>query len=163
MTIPDTHDVGVIVLDTPVAYTGPFPPMASDGYLNGLSTQRGRQNVEFTVVGYGLQSVRPAVANVISRLKGTVSLVNLTSALTDGYNLHTSNNPGQGHGGSGGTCFGDSGGAIFHNGLIVAVNSFVLNENCAGASFGYRTDRQPVIDWVLGHLGAGPAAAADHD
>ncbi len=163
LTLPDTHDAGVVVLDTPVAYSGSFPSLAGAGHLDSLATQRGRQNVEFTVVGYGLQAVRPTELRVVDRLKATVSLVNLTSQLTDGYNLHTSNNPGQGHGGSGGTCFGDSGGAIFHNGLIVAVNSFVLNENCAGASFGYRTDRQPVIDWVLSNLGAGPSSALDHD
>ena len=74
---------------------------------------------------------------------GTVSFVNLTSALSGGWSLHYSNNPGQGHGGSGGTCFGDSGGPVIsEDGYIVAVNSFVLNNNCNGAGFGYRVDTQ---------------------
>ena len=74
----------------------------------------------------------------------TVSLVNLRSALTDGYNLHYSNSPGEGVG-PGGTCFGDSGGPVLHTNdqgqeVIVSVNSFVLNLNCKGAAFGYRVD-----------------------
>jgi Trypsin len=80
---------------------------------------------------------------------GTVSFVNLNSALTcqtanvdnpQCWNLHYSNNPGLGQGGSGGTCFGDSGGPVLDAGQIVAVNSFVLNYNCNGAGFGYRVD-----------------------
>jgi hypothetical protein len=55
--------------------------------------------------------------------------------------------------GPGGTCFGDSGGAIFSEaGQIVAVNSFVLNANCAGASFGYRVDTAAVQLWILSFL-----------
>ncbi len=82
---------------------------------------------------------------------GTVSFVNLKSALSGGWNLHYSNNPGQGHGGSGGTCFGDSGGPVIsQDGYIVAVNSFVLNNNCNGAGFGYRTDTQLANDFING-------------
>ena len=79
---------------------------------------------------------------------GTVSLVNLRSALAGGWNLHVSSNPGQGQGGSGGTCFGDSGGPIIHDGYIVAVISFGLNWNCAGAGFGYRVDTQYAHDFI---------------
>jgi secreted trypsin-like serine protease len=148
LTLPNTGDVGVVVLDSTTNIPGPYPVLAPNGYLNNLDTQRGKQDVSFKVVGYGLQAVKPVEIRERVRLKATVKLVNLGSALTDGYNLHTSNNPGQGTG-PGGTCFGDSGGPIFHDGnKIVAVNSFVLNANCAGASFGYRTDRTEVINWV---------------
>jgi secreted trypsin-like serine protease len=152
LLIPNTGDVGVVVLDSPVTDRGQAA-LAPAGFLDGLSTQRGQQNTTFQVVGYGLQSVKPSLSQFKVRLKALVDLVNLRNALTDGYNIQTSNNPGQGRGGSGGTCFGDSGGAIFStdgNNYIVAVNSFVLNDNCAGSSFGYRVDRQEVIDWVYG-------------
>jgi secreted trypsin-like serine protease len=153
ISLPNSGDVGVVILDSaPNVGTAPLAPA---GTLDSLSTQRGRQNTDFQVVGYGLQQVRPAAPNSANRLKANVQLVNLRSQLTDGYNLHTTNNPGQGTG-PGGTCFGDSGGAIFYNGQVVAVNSFVLNSNCAGASFGYRTDRQEVIDWVYGYVNANP-------
>ena len=153
--LPDTGDVGVVVLDGAVDTTEwDLPTIAEDGYLNDLATKRGKQAVDFEVVGYGLQSVRPSLSQLRLRLKAMVQLVNLRNALTDGYNLQTTSAPGKGTGG-GGTCFGDSGGPIFHIGpdgthYIVAVNSFVLNENCAGASFGYRVDREEVSDWVLG-------------
>jgi Trypsin len=151
LLLPNTGDAGVVVLDSPVA-AGPFPTLAPEGYLDALATARGNKDVNFKVVGYGLQSVRPVESALRDRLKAWVQLVNLRSALTDGYNLHTTNAPGGGTGG-GGTCFGDSGGAIFTAANeIVAVNSFVLNNNCAGASFGYRVDTADVRAWVLGFL-----------
>ena len=55
------------------------------------------------------------------------------------------------------TCFGDSGGPVIEDGYIVAVNSFVLNNNCNGAGFGYRVDTELAsssssdsCDWVGG-------------
>jgi hypothetical protein len=146
--LPNTGDTGVVVLDHPVNRSY-YPSLAPAGYLDGLATRRGLQDTTLKVVGYGLQSVKPVESRIRVRLKGTVNLVNLRSALTDGYNVQTSNNPGQGHGGSGGTCFGDSGGAIFtQDNQIVAVNSFVLNANCAGSSFGYRVDKADVQAWI---------------
>jgi hypothetical protein len=152
LTIPQTSDVG-LVTELVWAAEAEYHPdtygtIASEGYLDRLATPRGRGNVEFTVVGYGLQSVKPVESADKTRMIGTVSLVNLRSALTDGWNLHYSNNPGQGHGGSGGTCFGDSGGPVLHDGVIVAVNSFVLNENCNGAGFGYRVDTAYAQDFI---------------
>jgi hypothetical protein len=147
--LPDTGDVGVVVLDQAVDLPY-YASLAPAGFLDDLATRRGNQDVQFTVVGYGLQSVKPVYSSFRQRMWANVQLVNLRSALTDGYNLQTTNSPGKGHG-SGGTCFGDSGGGIFNAEYqIVAVNSFVMNANCAGASFGYRTDRQAVIDWING-------------
>jgi len=91
-----------------------------------------------------------------SCLKATSTLVNLRSALTDGYNLHTTNNPGKGNGrgnASGGTCFGDSGGPVFHpanSNQVVGITSFGLNQNCKGADFAFRTDVNGVSSWILG-------------
>jgi len=150
LLIPNTGDVGVVVLDTAVTTvdTSTLPALAPAGYLDQLATSRGQQDVTFQVVGYGLQSVQPMEVGLRIRMTAEVQLVNLRSALTDGFNLQTTNDPGNGTG-PGGTCFGDSGGPIFHAGnQIVAVNSFVLNLNCAGASFGYRLDRTEVRDWV---------------
>lgn len=137
LTIPNTHDVGVVFLDTHV--TERYGQLPTAGILDGLATQRGLQDVTFKIVGYGLQGVKPEVIGLRERYRGWTKLVNLRSTLTDGYNIHLSSNPGHW---SGGTCFGDSGGPIFLNdtNIVVAVNSFVLNENCKGAGFGYRVD-----------------------
>ncbi len=151
LVLPNTGDAGVVVLDTPVNLDF-YPSLAPVDYLDGLAIRRGVQDVNFEVVGYGLQAVKPKLSSFRDRMKAWVQLVNLRSALTDGYNLQTTNNPGKGNG-SGGTCFGDSGGAIFTaDHQIVAVNSFVLNENCSGASFGYRVDKADVQAWIQSFL-----------
>ena len=156
LTIPQTYDLGLVHITQWVS--GEIRPttygqVAPVGYLDRLaaSAPKGKGNIEFTVVGYGLQSVKPVESAVKQRMVGTVSFVNLKSALTGGWNLQYSNNPGQGHGGSGGTCFGDSGGPVISSeGYIVAVNSFVLNNNCNGAGFGYRVDTQVANDFITG-------------
>ena len=156
LTIPQTYDLGLVhitewVDDTyqPTTY-GEVAPL---DYLETLvgDAPKGQGNIEFTVVGYGLQSVKPIESALKQRMVGTVSFVNLTSALSGGWSLHYSNNPGQGHGGSGGTCFGDSGGPVIsEDGYIVAVNSFVLNNNCNGAGFGYRVDTDLAQEFIFG-------------
>ncbi len=85
------------------------------------------------------------------RLMAVSTLVNLGSAITDGYNLQT-----QGNGdGRGGTCSGDSGGPVFLGGtnsnLIVGVTSFGMNALCRGTDFAYRVDQPAVLDWINSH------------
>lgn len=153
---PATYDVGVIVLDTSVTDKG-YGALPPANYLSDLDTRRGQNDLTFMVVGYGLQEIKPTLMEERSRLKATSTLVNLRSALTDGYNIHTSNNPGQGQGRgqtSGGTCFGDSGGPVFYpanSNQVVGITSFGLNQNCKGADFAFRTDVPGVADWIMAH------------
>jgi hypothetical protein len=146
LTLPNTHDVGVVLLATEVNDKG-FAVLAQEGFLDSLATQRGLQGISFTVVGYGLQSVKPTLGDDPMRYVATTKLVNLRSALTDGYNLHFSSNPGHW---SGGICFGDSGGPVFYGttNIVVAVNSFVMNQNCKGSGFGYRVDQDSARDFL---------------
>ncbi|MGH9136478.1 MAG: trypsin-like serine protease [Acidimicrobiales bacterium] len=141
---PNTGDIGVVLLDAAPGVGS--ASIAGVGTLDSLATQRGRQNVNFDVVGYGLQEVKPTEMAERSRLKANVKLVNLRSALTDGFNIHHTNAPGTG----GGTCFGDSGGPVFSQGTstIVAVTSFGLNQNCAGSGFGYRVDTSEAAAFI---------------
>ena len=78
-----------------------------------------------------------------TRYVAEVMMVDLRCALNYGYNVQFTSNPGQGTG-PGGVCFGDSGGPVIHRGpsgeVIVAVNSFVLNQNCMGTAFAFRID-----------------------
>ena len=144
-SFPNTQDVGLVILDTPVvlAENGELAPV---GTLDALAPRRGQQDVTFVSSGYGLSYTRPnTTLSFRSRLMASAKLVNLRSALTDGFNLQTSANPG---GGRGGACFGDSGGPILYNELIVGVTSFVLNGNCTGVAFAYRVDLAAVQAWI---------------
>lgn len=149
-SFPDTQDVGLVILDQSISLSE-YGKLATAGSLDRLATQRGQQEVTFTASGYGVSRINPVqFQSFRERLMAEVKLVNLSNALTDGFNLQTSANPGNGRGG---TCFGDSGGPMFYGGFssntIVAVTSFGLNNNCRGVDFSYRTDQADVIAWIL--------------
>ena len=147
--IPNTSDVGVVVFKKPVKGLG-AAQLPGEGTLDGLATERGQQETWFTVAGYGLQQIKPQELAETSRLQATVRLINLSSALTDGYNIHHTNAPGTG----GGTCFGDSGGPVFlgESNVIVGITSFGLNGNCVGGGFAYRTDIANSLNFIWGFL-----------
>jgi hypothetical protein len=149
-TFPDIQDVGLVVLDKPVPkrVVDEYASLAAAGFLDEAAANEPKQGVTFTISGYGLQDVKPVAIAVRERLMATSQLVNLESALTDGFNLQTTASPG---GGRGGTCSGDSGGPFLYGttDIIVAINSFGLNATCAGLDFSYRIDRQEVLDWIL--------------
>jgi hypothetical protein len=148
LTPPDTGDIGVVVLD--VAVTGiTRAAIPAQGFLDDLATRRGLQDTYFTHVGYGAQSVRPRPMDVIERYQGVSSLVNLTNAWTDGFNLQTTANPGMGRSG---VCFGDSGGPALYqdSNLVVAVHSFGFNDNCKGVAFSYRVDTATSLEFLAG-------------
>lgn len=158
--IPDTHDLGVVVLDHPIAigdegFGGGFATLAAPQSLDRFATQRGQQEITFTASGYGLTHNSPVGSKVISfrkRLMATEKLTNLRSHLTDGFNVQLSASPGNGRGG---TCGGDSGGPLLYGSTntIVAVNSFGLNRWCRGTDFMYRVDRTVIQDWILSVVG----------
>lgn len=154
---PNTHDVGLVILDQPI-YLSEYGELPEAGTLDSLDTGPGRHDVLFTVSGYGLTyrtAANSAVPNISyrERLMAQSTLVNLNSALNNGFNLQT-----QGNGaGRGGTCSGDSGGPVFLGGpesnLIVGVTSFGLNALCRGTDFAYRIDTVEVLEWIQSHMG----------
>jgi hypothetical protein len=152
---PNTHDVGLVILDQPISMPE-YGQLPAAGILDGLGTARGTRNTVFTVSGYGLSyrtNDHSPLPNLSfrERLMASSTLVNLNSANNDGFNLQT-----QGNGdGRGGTCSGDSGGPVFLGGpdsnVIVAVTSFGLNALCRGTDFAYRVDQTAVLSWIAGH------------
>jgi secreted trypsin-like serine protease len=149
----DNHDIGLIVLDQPVSGVTEYGSLAAAGYLNALARQRGLQDTTFTASGFGVsrysQNNPKKEVSYRVRLMAETQLVNLTSILTGGFNLQLSSAPAAGRGG---TCFGDSGGPIFHgpfaSNTIAGVSSFVQDGNCRGTGFAYRTDQQAVLAWI---------------
>jgi secreted trypsin-like serine protease len=152
LTVPETHDAGLVILDQPI-YLAEYGTLAPAGTLDGLATGRGTKGTVFTVSGYGLTyrtQEHSAVPNISFRVRlmAKSTLVNVRSALTDGYNLQT-----QGNGNDrGGTCSGDSGGPVFlgdaRSNQIVGITSFGMQALCRGTDFAYRTDRTAVLNWI---------------
>jgi hypothetical protein len=151
--LPNTRDVGLVILDQEIAMPE-YGALAAAGTLDRLATRRGQQGLTFTASGYGLTESSPVkVTSFRERLMAQARLTNLSSHLTDGYNLQTNGNGA----GRGGTCSGDSGGPVFYGGfesnIIVAVTSFGLNAYCRGVDFSHRTDQQAVLDWIRDTVG----------
>ena len=151
-TLPNTHDIGVVVLDS--APNHGVSKIAPAGYLDALATARGQQNVSFTLLGYGVQFERPNL-EVAQRTRyvGTNQLQNLSSHLAGGYNLMMTDSPGDGTGG-GGQCFGDSGGPVFHTddsgtSWLVGIISFGT-KYCRGLSAAFRVDNTQARDFLSG-------------
>ncbi len=157
---PNDHDAGLVILDQRIALAE-YGQLADAGTLDGYATKRGQNTVTFTPSGYGLNYTNPAITvSYRSRMMAEAQLVNLTNALTDGYNVATTNNPGIG----GGTCFGDSGGPVFLGGpssnVIVGLTSFGMSSNtCAGVDYSYRTDQADLIAWIVATVPAKEARA----
>ena len=92
-----------------------------------------------------------------ARWRGLRNRLFAPSEIVSGKFVHSADflkialNPG---GGSGGTCFGDSGGPILDGGTnrVLAVNSYVTNVNCSGVGYAARVDTDDVLEWIGGFL-----------
>ena len=151
---PANHDVGVVVLDhaAPVASFGVLAALGTVDALAAAPNNRNRALIE--TVGYGVQSVQPHPQDVETRYKSTSRIVEVNGNTSRGGNVHTLNNP-SAVGGTGGSCFGDSGGPLFVNNTnrVVAVVSFGDSLTCHGADYSWRVDTQPSYDFIQPFLG----------
>ncbi len=150
------YDVGVIVLDRPVTNIEPAT-LAPLDYLDAFAQPNLNQTI-FTSVGYGTEVRKPASGPqkpipesypLIRRLayqpgqKLTDQILQLNGNINDTR-------------GTGGTCFGDSGGPTFLNGYVVAVTSYGYTQNCRYLGGYQRVDIEGVQDW-LATFGVFPA------
>jgi secreted trypsin-like serine protease len=148
LALPNTSDVGVVILSEPVDMDtyGVLPEI---GLADQLNTAPGSQAM-LNIVGYGRQLVKPEYIAELVRHQATPMLVELGGAMAGGYNIHLSSNPGKG-GGTGGSCFGDSGGPALEaegSNVVVGVGSFGLNANCRGAGYYYRVDTEYAQEFI---------------
>ncbi len=148
------HDVGVVILKKPIrlAEYGTLPKL---NQLDALKTERGLKDVTFTAVGYGMQKSFPDAASwkdqaVKVRMVAYPRLLQInTPGFTGDFSMLLSNNAN-----TGGTCFGDSGGANFlgDSNVVAGITSFGMNGTCGGTGGVFRTDRQDVLDFVNSYL-----------
>ena len=141
------RDVGVVVLDTPVD-VGAYAALPGAGLVDGL-----RNKTDLDLVGYGVQEQlhipgegAPFWTGLRNRLFAPADLVSGKFKHADEF-VKVTANPG---GGTGGTCFGDSGGPVLLAGTatVLAVNSYVTNGNCTGVTYSSRVDIPEVLDWI---------------
>lgn len=150
-------DVGILVLDEPVDVGG-FAKLPTAGLVDTLKNKTG---IDF--VGYGVQFQAQIPGNLLpqpppfNRWTGPRIRMYAPSELVSGKFVHSDEfmrlalNPG---GGSGGTCFGDSGGPDLLGGTstVLAVNSYVTNVNCSGVGYSFRVDTPKVLEWINSFL-----------
>ncbi len=154
-----SSDIGLIILDTPVKEVTEFPSLPPAGFTETLPAKTNLQ-----VIGYGAQfQLTPKNGGVVNSWTGTISCNSAQTQLipgnfagSDKY-LKLTANPSQGKGGA---AFGDSGGPVIYNansgsgsqGMVLAVNAYVSNANCAGVTYHTRIDLPQVLDWIRGYL-----------
>ena len=154
---PNTHDVGLALLSQPISVPtyGQLPTLGQFDFLDTRKGSAANGDRRFTIVGYGIQAIIPApfAQSDWVRYVGQTTLTNTRNQYTDGYNFQFSNNPGRGNG-SGGTCFGDSGGPAFwgDTNVVAAITSYGVTPNCTGTDYSYRTDIAETLDFVTPYL-----------
>lgn len=145
-------DVGVVVLSEPVptSVVSTYASLPSASLVDSLPT-----GTRLDFVGYGVQYKLQVSGPPSGRWAGPKDRFATFGELLSGKfrtsadQIKVTMNPG---GGSGGTCFGDSGGPDLLGGTstVLAVNSYVTNYNCAGVGYDTRVDRPERLSWIEG-------------
>jgi V8-like Glu-specific endopeptidase len=142
------NDVGVIVLNEAVVGIEP----ATVAGLNTLDafTQPRLNRTLFRAVGYGTevrkptegpQKPQPMSYPLVRRYVDMPGQKLTAQILQTNGNEHDTR-------GTGGTCFGDSGGPVFLSGQVVAVTSYGYTANCRYLGGYQRVDIAVVQDWL---------------
>ena len=142
------NDVGVIVLDRPVTTIAPAA-LATVPTLDAIG-QKNLRHTLFTAVGYGTEVRKPdsgpqkptPMDYPLIRRYVEMPGQKLTPQI-----LQTNGNEHDVFG-TGGTCFGDSGGPVFYQGKIVAVTSYGYTDNCRYLGGYQRVDIAVTQDWI---------------
>jgi hypothetical protein len=142
------NDVGVIVLDKPVTSIAPAK-IAPANYLNVYQQPKLNSTI-FTSVGYGTevrkadsgpQKPTPMSYPLLRRWAEEPGQKLTPQILQVNGNVNDTR-------GTGGTCFGDSGGPTFLNGYQVTVTSYGYTANCRYLDGLQRIDIKVVQDWL---------------
>lgn len=145
----DTHDVAVVVLSAPRS-PGSFAALPSPNLVDTLPMR-----TPVDIVGYGVQGFLrgggpPDTIFLFTRYFAPSLLIQSSNVQSDEF-IKLTANPAQD---KGGTCFGDSGGPDILSGtnIILAVNSYVTNGNCAGVTYSQRVDLPGTLAFINSFL-----------
>jgi hypothetical protein len=141
----DTHDVAVVVLSAPTN-PGAFAALPPAGVVDTLPMK-----TPVDIVGYGVQGFirgggQPTQIFLFTRFFAPSQLIQSNDVLSDEFVKLTAN-PSQG---TGGVCFGDSGGPDLLGGtnVVLSVNTAVTNSNCAGVTYSNRVDLPDILAFI---------------
>jgi hypothetical protein len=147
------NDVGVVELDEPAAGITPAT-LAPQGYLDQF-TPDVLHSTLFTTVGYGTE-VRTAESGPQNPTPFDYPLIR-RFAEEPGQKLTPQilqvNGNDKDPRGTGGTCFGDSGGPAFHEEYLVTVTSYGYTDNCRYLDGLQRVDIPVVQSWLADEFG----------
>jgi hypothetical protein len=148
------NDVGVIVLDQPLPSFGSgYPQIAPVGTLDAIKKSDLSKTL-FTAVGYGTEVRKPETGPQKPQPMSYPLLrryVDMPGQKLTPQILQTNGNPNDTRG-TGGTCFGDSGGPVSLGDQLVAVTSYGYTDNCRYLG-GYQRVDIPVVDAWLATFG----------
>jgi hypothetical protein len=141
----DTHDVAVITLNAPVNLPV-YAVLPTPGLVDTLAMK-----TSVDIVGYGVQGFvrgggQPQEIFTAVRFFAPSQLVQSNNRASGEF-IKLTANPSQG---TGGVCFGDSGGPDVLGGtdIVLAVNSFVTNGNCSGVTYSQRVDLTDILTFI---------------
>lgn len=138
------EDIALVFLTEDVDNVTPAP-VADAGYLDGLDLT----SETFTVVGYGTDEyitgsgASPMAITVYdgARSYKDVSVITEHDLFPDRFVKITKS-----------VCFGDSGGPLFHEGTLVALNTWTFSYRCDGPNLEYRVDSAPAQSFLDANL-----------
>jgi hypothetical protein len=151
------HDTGVVKLTSAVTLSR-YAQLPAAGLVDTLANKS-----PIDLVGYGVQFQAQIPGNVLpqpppfSRWTGPRERNYAPAQLVSGNfsgseeHLRATFNPG---GGSGGSCFGDSGGPNLLGGTdtVLGDNSYVNNVNCSGTGYAQRVDLPDILTWIRSYF-----------
>jgi hypothetical protein len=141
----DSHDVAVVMLDK-VSNPGAFAMLPAAGLVDTLA-----MGTPVDIVGYGVQGFVQGGGPrqqlfFFTRYFAPSQLIQSNNVSSTEF-IKLTANPAAG---KGGTCFGDSGGPDVLSGtdIVLAVNSYVTNGNCAGVTYSQRVDLVDILSFI---------------
>ena len=141
------HDQGVVALDAPASSKWDIVP-AQLPPLNFLDRNQGQlKNETFTLVGYGVDIGDKKTQIVIRERRSTTSYLKNVGSEVVTFQINDRNSKA-----GGGSCFGDSGGAVFWGPYVLGDASYVNSLTCNATGSYQRDDTRYSRHFLNGFL-----------
>ena len=141
------HDQGVVVLDAPASSKWDIVP-AQLPPLNFLDRNQGQlKNETFTLVGYGVDIGDKKTQIVIRERRSTTSYLKNVGSEVVTFQINDRDSKA-----GGGSCFGDSGGAVFWGPYVLGDASYVNSLTCNATGSYQRDDTRYSRHFLNGFL-----------